>query len=236
MYRVRAWLLSVLGILSVLMCGGGGRGGGLVNGHFTVIYPQQRGYSYDTQFHFPCIPPTTNRSQWPTSGGALSLIPIHAFALTTVNIALGSDIDENILSNPYNVSMVPLFNQTGANSTFCLRKIKIPKKIVGDVADGVNATIQVIQLTGTGAALYSCIDITFSDKEADRFGAQDVWDKYCINGTGMGGYRLGDKDPSRPNATVVLSAASSPGRFAASSSPSLVLPFLALVWFYILGF
>lgn len=51
--------------------------------------------------------------------------------------------------------MVPLFNQTGANRTFCLPKIKIPKKIVKGVDDGVNATIQVIQLTATGAALYS---------------------------------------------------------------------------------
>jgi len=210
----------------------------LVNGHFTVIYPQQRPYFYDTQFHFPCggISPTTNRSRWPTTGGALSFIPIHAFALTTINIALGSDIDEKILSNPYNVSMVPLFNQTGANSTFCLPKIKIPKKIVGGVFDGVNATIQVIQLTGTGASLYSCIDITFSDKEADRFGAPEVWDKYCVNGTGMGGYRLGDKDPSRSNTTAVLSAASSPQWFAASSSPFLTLPFITLAWFYILGF
>jgi len=164
------------------------------------------------------------------------LIPIHAFALTTINIALGSNIDEKILSNPYNVPMVPLFNQTGANSTFCLPKIKIPKKIVGDVSDGVNATIQVIQLTGTGAALYSCIDITFSDKEADRFGAPEVWEKYCFNGTGMGGYRLGDKDPSRSNATVVLSAASSPARFAASTpSSSLALTLLAVMWFYLLG-
>lgn len=207
----------------------------MVNGHFTVIYPQQRGYSYNTQFHFPCggIPPSTNRSQWPTTGGALSFIPIHPFALTTINMALGSNIDENILSNPYSVSMVPLFNQTGANSTFCLPKIKIPKKIVKDVENGVNATIQVIQLTATGASLYSCIDITFSDKEADRFGAPDVWDKYCVNGTGMGGYRLGDKDPSMSNATVVSSAASST---SSSSSSSLALPFLTVMWFYILAF
>ncbi|PWW75754.1 hypothetical protein C7212DRAFT_201800 [Tuber magnatum] len=219
------------------MCGRGG----LVNGHFTVIYPQQRGFSYDTQFQFPCkfplSPPTTNRSQWPTNGGALSFIPIHAFGLTTINIALGSNIDEKILSNPYNVPMVPLFNQTGANSTFCLPKIKIPKKIAGDVDDGINATIQVIQLTGTGAALYSCIDITFSDKEADRFGAPAVWDKYCVNGTGMGGYRLGDKDPSRSNATAVQSAASSPARFAGSTATSsLTLPLLTVMWFYVLGF
>lgn len=100
------------------------------------------------------VAPTTNRTAWPTNGGALSLIPIHPFALMTVNIAIGNSINENQDSNPYSVPMVPLFNQTGANSTFCLPKIKIPKSIAGQVKAGVNATIQVIQLTATNAALY----------------------------------------------------------------------------------
>lgn len=100
------------------------------------------------------IAPTTNRSAWPTTGGALSLIPIHAFDLMTVNIVLGNSINENQDSNPYNVPMVPLFNQTGANSTFCIPKIKIPKKLAGQVHAGVNATIQVVMLTATNAALY----------------------------------------------------------------------------------
>lgn len=72
----------------------------------------------------------------------------------TVNIALGNSIDEIQDSNPYNVPMVQLFNQTGANSTFCIPKIKIPKKIASEVHAGVNATIQVILLTATNAALY----------------------------------------------------------------------------------
>lgn len=100
------------------------------------------------------IPPSTNRTAWPTTGGALSLIPIHAFDLMTVNIVLGNSINENQDSNPYNVPMVPLFNQTGANSTFCIPKIKIPKKIASQVHAGVNATIQVVMLTATNAALY----------------------------------------------------------------------------------
>lgn len=100
------------------------------------------------------IAPTKNRTKWPTTGGALAFIPIHPFGLTSINIAIGNDIDEHILLNPYNVPMVPLFNQTGANSTFCIPKIKIPKKIQADVKDGVNATIQLIQLTATNAALY----------------------------------------------------------------------------------
>lgn len=105
---------------------------------------------------------STNRTAWPINGGALSLIPVHPFALTTINIALGNDINEDIDTNPYNIPMVALFNQTGANSTFCLPKIKIPKLIAPKVANGVNATIQVIQLTGTGAALYSVCGFKFN--------------------------------------------------------------------------
>lgn len=76
----------------------------------------------------------------------------------TVNIAIGNHIDESQDANPYNVPMVPLFNQTGANSTFCIPKIKIPKKIADQVQAGVNATIQVVMLTATNAALYGVCD------------------------------------------------------------------------------
>lgn len=81
-------------------------------------------------------------------------MPIHSFDLMTVNMGIGNFIDENVDLNPYGVPMVPLFNQTGANSTFCIPKIKIPKKVAGQVHAGVNATIQVVMLTGTNAALY----------------------------------------------------------------------------------
>jgi hypothetical protein len=122
----------------------------------------------------------------------------------TVNIAIGNSINEDQDSNPYSVSMVPLFNQTGANSTFCIPKIKIPKSIASQVKVGVNATIQVIQLTATGAALYGCIDLTFSATEADRFGSPAVWNQFCFNGTGMGGKALGSTGPST-NGTRVSS-------------------------------
>lgn len=182
----------------------------------------------DLSLLYTGVAPASNRTAWPTTGGALALIPIHAFDLMTVNIALGNNIDESQDSNPYNVPMVPLFNQTGANSTFCIPKIKIPKKIADQVHAGVNATIQVVMLTATNAALYSvcepglifffgnrggrrviirlyangrgrcweqCIDLTFSDTEADRFGDPAVWNKFCYNGTGMGGHALGPSSP-----------------------------------------
>ncbi|KAL7272515.1 hypothetical protein RUND412_004670 [Rhizina undulata] len=177
--------------------------------HFIVFYPGWRGNSYPTQFTFPCggVAQTTNRSNWPTNGGALSLRPIHAFALTTVNIAIGTTIIEEVQTNPFSTQMVPMFNQTGANETFCIPKINIPASLKDKVKNGVNATIQVIQLVATGAALYNCLDITFSDTEADRFGNSAVWDEYCFNGTGMGGKALGSTGPSI-NTTIVNAAPS----------------------------
>ncbi|KAI5804282.1 hypothetical protein EDC01DRAFT_642729 [Geopyxis carbonaria] len=149
---------------------------------------------------------TTNRSTWPTNGGALSLIPGHAWALTAVNIALGNNVtEEGVYSNPFTHVMVPFFNQTGGNETFCIPKLKIPPSIAPDVSAGVNATIQVIQLTPTGAALYNCLDITFSDDEANRFGDPKVWDEYCYNGTGISALRLGEKGPP-PNGTLTSAA------------------------------
>ncbi|RPB09956.1 hypothetical protein P167DRAFT_547707 [Morchella conica CCBAS932] len=194
-----------------------------VSAHFEVMYPAQRRYVYHDQFKFPY--PSVNRSSWPVAGGALSFVPIHAFALTTVNIALGNNIDENIDSNPYNVPMVPLFNQTGGNATFCIPKIKIPKKIASEVADGVNATMQVIQLTGTGAALYSCMDITFSAREAEIFAEPAVWNHFCINGTGMGAQKIG-----APINGSISSAAMRLITPPSSLSSPLVIAAFALLW------
>lgn len=46
-----------------------------------------------------------------------------------------------------------------------------------------------------------CIDLTFSDTEADRFGNPAVWNHYCFNGTGMGGKALASTGPST-NGTI----------------------------------
>jgi hypothetical protein len=109
--------------------------------------------------------------------------------------------------------------------------VPIPRDMTHEVKDGVNATIQVIQLTPTGASLYNvslhaskfpvnfflsflfltsagkqCLDITFSDTEADRFANPKIWDQFCYNGTGMAGFKLGEIGSSVNN-TVVASGA-----------------------------
>lgn len=64
-----------------------------------------------------------------------------------MNLGLGSD--ESLL---FNISLAPAFNQTG-NGTFCFPKLELPAGL--DVAEGTNASIQVIQLGELGSALYN---------------------------------------------------------------------------------
>jgi hypothetical protein len=164
--------------------------------HFVINYPPDRGNSYNTQFQFPCggLAASGNRSFWPTAGGAISLVPLHDFAFTTINIAIGDHIQETTDVNRYNHVMKATFNQTGGNGTFCLPLVKIPQSMKPLVKAGVNATIQIVQLVASGAALYNCADITFSDTEANRFAAPDVWDAYCFNSSNMGANYLTNAD------------------------------------------
>jgi len=140
------------------------------------------------------LAPNGNRSAWPTAGGAISLTPLHDFAFTTINLAIGNTIQESTDVNRFNHVMKPIFNQTGGNGTFCIPKLNIPKSLKPLVKHGVNATIQIVQLVGSGAALYNCADITFSDSEANRFGKKEVWDQYCFNSTGIGANYLANAD------------------------------------------
>jgi hypothetical protein len=90
---------------------------------------------------------TTNRTQWPLDGGSLVFHGSHPWAFTYVNLGLGSD--DTVI---FNISLVHGFNQTG-NGTFCFPKISVPKDI--SVSAGTNASLQVIQLSALGSALYN---------------------------------------------------------------------------------
>ncbi|KAK6338633.1 hypothetical protein TWF696_009444 [Orbilia brochopaga] len=160
--------------------------------HFVITYPPDRGDSYNTQFQFPCggLQSTGNRSFWPTNGGAMAFVPLHDFAFTTINIAIGNSVRETTDINSFNHIMMPTFNQTGGNGTFCLPLVKIPPSLKPLVKAGVNATIQIVQLVASGSALYNCADITFSDTEAARFANPQVWNSVCFNSSNIGANHL----------------------------------------------
>ncbi|KAF2713492.1 hypothetical protein K504DRAFT_462014 [Pleomassaria siparia CBS 279.74] len=186
----------------------------LATAHFHVEYPEWRANSLSTpgasQYTFPCanISETTdlaNRTQWPTSGGSLNLTVSHQWALTYVNLGIGTNV------SAFNISLVSGFNQTG-NGTLCLKETGKAALAAGiqkaglttEKLDGLQASLQIIQVPSTGASLYNCADITFNATAAL------LSDDQCSNSTGVGGVAI-------QNAGEATPASTSPG---ASSSPT----------------
>jgi len=162
----------------------------VTSAHYALTYPPWRGDSFKTQWTYPCggvnTTSKTNRTLWPLEGGAVAFKPGHPWAQTYVNLGLGGNVTRFI-------TLVPPFNQT-SNGTFCLPNIRLPNGVA--VTEGDMGTIQVIQLSTTGGALYNCADITFS-KNATAPGS-DV----CTNSTGVGASPL---DYDGPEAVVTES-------------------------------
>jgi len=123
-------------------------------------------YPYGMQWIYPCggMPRSENRTKWPINGGAVAFQPGwfsgHKTAFIYINLGLGTV--------PLNMSlaMVPVFQIVGPTKnaypgTFCLPQVPLPPGLNVNVGD--NATIQVIETAVHGAALFSCVDITFAD-------------------------------------------------------------------------
>ncbi|KAI9803230.1 MAG: hypothetical protein M1825_002021 [Sarcosagium campestre] len=164
-----------------------------VSAHTVLTYPGWRGnnlisnetYPYGMQWSYPCggMPLTTNRTKWPVNGGAVAIQPGwfvgHATAFFYVNLGLGT--------KPPNMShpMVPVFQITGPtkeayNGTFCLPQVGLPANLT--IKAGDNATIQVVETAVHGAALYSCVDITFADPSE----VAEVNSSNCFNSSTIG--------------------------------------------------
>ncbi|KAJ8064797.1 hypothetical protein OCU04_007107 [Sclerotinia nivalis] len=153
----------------------------LVQAHTVITYPGWRGdnlitndtFPYGMQWMYPCggMPTTTNRTLWPILGGAIAVQPGwfqgHATAFFYMNLGFGTDGPDN---GPQNMSfpMIPVMQIIGPSKnpypgTFCLPQVPLPANTTVNVGD--NATIQVVETAIHGAALYSCVDITFANPE-----------------------------------------------------------------------
>jgi len=123
-------------------------------------------YPYGMQWMYPCggMSTTANRTKWGLEGGAISFQPGwfsgHKTAFIYINLGIGTV--------PLNMSfpMVPVFQITGPTNnaypgTFCLPQVPLPPGMNFSVGD--NATIQLVETAVHGAALYSCVDITFAE-------------------------------------------------------------------------
>jgi hypothetical protein len=95
---------------------------GSATAHFRLVQPTWRGDSFQApanQYTFPCagLNATTdaaNRTQWPLTGGSVVFNGSHPWALTYVNLAIGTN------GTSFNITLVPGFNQTGPG-VFCFK-------------------------------------------------------------------------------------------------------------------
>ncbi|KAF2998506.1 hypothetical protein E8E13_003931 [Curvularia kusanoi] len=188
--------------------------------HYKLLAPAWRGDSFEepaSQWIFPCanVNETTdmaNRTQWPVTGGSVSINGSHSSALTYVNLGLGTNVTN------FNITLVDNLNQTGKGE-FCLKNagrasLEAGLKAAGysgfDDArlNGLPATIQVVQLGHSGSALYNCADVVFNST------AQLLSDDQCKNATGVSAEHIGNLQQSSTNTS---SGASSTPSSAAGS-------------------
>ncbi|MCJ1383937.1 hypothetical protein MMC17_007051 [Xylographa soralifera] len=166
-------------------------------------------FPYGMQWMYPCggMPLTTNRTLWPIGGGAIAVQPGwfqgHATAFFYFNMGMGT--------LPINMSlpMMPVFQITGPSKQayaggFCLPQVPLPAGVSPNIGD--NATIQVVEAAVHGAALYSCVDITFADptdvaqvNASNCQNSTDIGFELVYSTTSLGGASL----ISRPSSLLV---------------------------------
>ncbi|KAK2073443.1 hypothetical protein P8C59_007728 [Phyllachora maydis] len=221
----------------------------LVSAHTFITFPGTRGdnlitndtFPYGMQWMYPCggMPTTTNRTFWPMGGGSLAYQPGwfqgHSTALMYVNLGYGTEPPN--MSNP----MVPPFQIIGPSKTpyagsVCLTQIPLPAGAA--VQAGDNATIQLVETALHGAALYSCVDITFVEDDDSRL--PQVNETNCQNTSDIGFadvYTITTK-PSGANLSLNATSGAAAhvarpaggGLFSVVGWAPLGLGFLWLVW------
>jgi hypothetical protein len=126
------------------------------------------------------MPTSTNRTKWPIKGGAVAFQPGwftgHGTAFIYLNMGFGT-IPPNMSNVMVNGIQIIGPTRDPYPGTFCLPQVPLP--VNASVQVGDNATIQVIETAVHGAALYSCVDITFAEPQD----VPEVNASNCFNST-----------------------------------------------------
>ncbi|KAL5614288.1 hypothetical protein BROUX41_004398 [Berkeleyomyces rouxiae] len=168
--------------------------------HIVLSYPGTRGnnlitnesFPYGMQWMYPCggLATTTNRTYWPTTGGAVAFQPGwfqgHQLANLHINLGLGTDGPDG---GPPNMSYTMLRDvqlvgpsNTPYPGTVCFPQVPMPVNV--SVKAGDRATIQVVEQAQHGAALYACVDIEFAEPGDPKVAR--VNESNCFNSTDFG--------------------------------------------------
>ncbi|KAI9787889.1 MAG: hypothetical protein M1816_007375 [Peltula sp. TS41687] len=185
----------------------------LASAHFHFDYPTSRGSDTTNQRTFPCggYGVSSNRTEWPVAGGPIHLTLGHDRSKVQVLLALGTDPGEH-----FNITLLPTIQEEGPGK-FCLPTVHVPAG--SGVMDGMDATIQVITDTESGAGLYNCADITFRTSAPQP--------SACTNGTGVSVVPLAGAASSNANGTMPHNSSSASGSATGSGSPSASSPAVA---------
>ncbi|KAJ4333784.1 hypothetical protein N0V87_007352 [Didymella glomerata] len=175
---------------------------GSATAHYKLLAPAWRGDSFEepaSQYIFPCanVNETTdiaNRTQWPLTGGSVSINGSHSSAITYVNLGLGTNVTN------FNISLVENLNQTAAG-VLCLKETGRANLEKGLKAAGYSG-FEDQRLNGLEA---SCADIVFNST------AQLLADDQCVNGTGVGAQFVGNLQSSTTNSTSAATPSPSSG-------------------------
>lgn len=121
----------------------------LTTAHFILNWPVGRGFDDDNAVKFPCggfDTVTSNRTQFPLSGGPIQLDMHHTETRIAVYLALGNDPGSN-----YNIVLRKQLTEQGLGN-FCLGQVDIPSSL--NITAGMNATIQVVSNGDPNGGLY----------------------------------------------------------------------------------
>jgi len=121
----------------------------LTAAHFKLEYPPARGFDEQKLPNFPCagFPVSANRTDWPISGGKISLNMGHDQTLVQVLLGIGNDVGD-----AFNYVLLPTIQEQGLGD-FCITDLQLPKGL--NVTDGTNATIQVVTNGDPSGGLYN---------------------------------------------------------------------------------
>ncbi|KAL8697303.1 MAG: hypothetical protein Q9201_007193 [Fulgogasparrea decipioides] len=190
----------------------------LTSAHFTLDYPQVRGFDEDQLGTFPCGGQNTisnNRTSWPLAGGTIQLTMEHDHAAVQVLLALGNNVTDG-----FSTILVPTTQEQGIGK-FCLSDVKVPESL--GAKEGDNATIQVVTNGDPTGGLYNCADITFS---ATNTSAQE-----CTNGKGVTTTKYTGKsanangtDSTAASSTMSMGSSSGTGTPSATGSATAASP------------
>ncbi|KAK4654028.1 hypothetical protein QC762_400500 [Podospora pseudocomata] len=167
--------------------------------HVVVTYPGWRAnnlvtnatFPFGMQWMYPCdtgqkgggVSPTTNRTYWPISGGAVALQPGwfqgHETALIYINLGIGEK-PEN-----YSFPLTKFYINGPTNNpypgTVCIPKLDVPGTVWSTrIKSGDRASVQVVEASSHGAGQFSCSDIIFTDDPAL---VPQVNETNCFNST-----------------------------------------------------